>query len=69
MMHSPLHYQSRLDEQHKKVMLQQISTMTREDDINVDDTTLNLVHEFTYLGSIIGKNISEPIKDLFYIIE
>ena len=30
------------------------STTTMEDDINVDETTLNPVQEFTYLGSIIA---------------
>ena len=34
-------------------MFQPNSTMTMEEDINVDDTTLNHVKEFTYLGSII----------------
>ena len=34
-------------------MFQPNSTMTMEEDINVDRTTLNHVKEFTYLGSII----------------
>ena len=34
-------------------MFQPNSTMTTEEDINVDETTLNHVKEFTYLGSII----------------
>ena len=30
--------------------------MTMEEDINVDETTLNHVKEFTYLGSIIASD-------------
>ena len=30
--------------------------MTMEEDINVDETTLNPVKEFTYLGSIIASD-------------
>ena len=36
-----------------EVMFQPNSTMTMEEDINVDETTLTHVKEFTYLGSII----------------
>ena len=32
------------------------STTTMEDDINVDDTTVNHVHKFTKLGSIIARD-------------
>ena len=38
-----------------EVMFQPNSTMTMED-INVDETTLNPVKEFTYLGSIIASD-------------
>ena len=37
-----------------EVMFQPNSTMTMEEDINVDETTLTQVKEFTYLGSIIA---------------
>ena len=37
-------------------MFQPNSTMTMEDDINVDETTLNHVKEFTYFGSIIASD-------------
>ena len=37
-----------------EVMFQPNSTTTRVEDINVDDTTLNPVQEFTYLGCIIA---------------
>ena len=37
-------------------MFQPNSTMTTEEDINVDETTLNHVKEFTYLGSIIASS-------------
>ena len=37
-----------------EVMFQPNSTMTMEEDINVDETTLTYVKEFTYLGSIIA---------------
>ena len=37
-------------------MYQPNSTMTMEEDINVDETTLNHVKEFTYLGSIIASD-------------
>ena len=37
-------------------MFQPNSTMTMEEDINVDKTTLNPVQEFTYLGSIIASD-------------
>ena len=37
-------------------MFQRNSTMTMEEDINVDETTLNHVKEFTYLGSIIASD-------------
>ena len=45
-------------DQHKKteVMFQPNSTMTMEEDINVDETTLTHVKEFTYLGSIIASD-------------
>ena len=36
-----------------EVIFQPNSTITMEEDINVDETTLNHVKEFTYLGSII----------------
>ena len=39
-----------------EVMFQPNSIMTMEEDINVDETTLNPVKEFTYLGSIISSN-------------
>ena len=39
-----------------EVMFQPNSTMTMEEDINVDETTLNHVKEFTYLGSIIASD-------------
>ena len=39
-----------------EVMFQPNSTMTMEEDINVDKTTLNHVKEFTYLGSIIASD-------------
>ena len=39
-----------------KVIFQPNSTTTTEEDINVGDTTLNHVHEFTYLGSIIARD-------------
>ena len=39
-----------------EVMFQPNSTMTMEEDINVDETTLNPVKEFTYLGSIIASD-------------
>ena len=38
-----------------EVMFQPNSTTTMEEDINVDETTLNLVKEFTYLSSIIAR--------------
>ena len=37
-------------------MFQPSSTMTMEEDINVDEATLNPVKEFTYLGSIIASD-------------
>ena len=37
-------------------MFQPNSTMTMEEDINVDETTLTHVKEFTYLGSIIAND-------------
>ena len=37
-------------------MFQPNSTMTMEEDINVDETTLNHVKEFTYLGCIIASD-------------
>ena len=37
-------------------MFQPNSTMTMEEDINADETTLNHVKEFTYLGSIIASD-------------
>ena len=37
-------------------MFQPNSTMTMEEDNNVDETTLNPVKEFTYLGSIIASD-------------
>ena len=40
----------------REVMFQPNSTMTMEEDINVDETTLNHVKEFTYLGSIIASD-------------
>ena len=39
-----------------EVMFQPNSTMTMEEDINEDETTLNHVKEFTYLGSIIASD-------------
>ena len=39
-----------------EVMFQPNSTMTMEEDINVGETTLTHVKEFTYLGSIIASN-------------
>ena len=39
-----------------EVMFQPNSTMTMEEDINVDETTLTHVKEFTYLGSIIASD-------------
>ena len=39
-----------------EVMFQPNSTMTMEEDINVDETTLNHVKEFMYLGSIIASD-------------
>ena len=39
-----------------EVMLQLNSTTARKDDINVDDTTLNPMQEFTYLDSIIARD-------------
>ena len=39
-----------------EVMFQPSSTMTMEEDINVDEITLNPVKEFTYLGSIIASD-------------
>ena len=39
-----------------EVMFQPNSTMTMEEDINVDETTLNHVKEFTYLGSVIASD-------------
>ena len=39
-----------------EVMFQPNSTTTMEEDINVDETTLNHVKEFTYLGSIIASD-------------
>ena len=38
-------------------MFQPNSTTAREEDINVDDTTLNDVQEFTYFGSIIARYV------------
>ena len=37
-------------------MFQPNSTTTMEEDINVDETTLNPVKQFTYLGSIIERD-------------
>ena len=39
-----------------EVMFQPNSTMTMEEDINADETTLTHVKEFTYLGSIIASD-------------
>ena len=39
-----------------EVMFQPNSTMTMEEDINVDETTLNPVKELTYLSSIIASD-------------
>ena len=39
-----------------EVMFQPNSTMTMEEDINVDETTLNPVKEFTYLDCIIASD-------------
>ena len=39
-----------------EVIFQPNSTMAMEEDINVDETTLNHVKEFTYLGSIIASD-------------
>ena len=39
-----------------EVMFQPNSTMTMEDDIHIDETTLNPVNEFRYLGSIIASD-------------
>ena len=39
-----------------EVLFQPNSTTTREENINVDDTTLNHVQEFTYLDSIIVRD-------------
>ena len=39
-----------------EVMFQLNSTMTMEEDINVDETTQNHVKEFTYFGSIIASD-------------
>ena len=39
-----------------EVMFQPNSTTTMEENINVDEITLNPVEEFTYLGSIIASN-------------
>ena len=39
-----------------KVISQPNSTMTLEEDNNVDETTLNHVKEFTYLGSIVASD-------------
>ena len=39
-----------------EVMFQPNSTMTMEEDIHVDETTLNHVKELTYLGSIIAND-------------
>ena len=39
-----------------EVMFQPYSTMTMEEDINVDETTLNPVKEFAYLDSIIASD-------------
>ena len=39
-----------------EVIFQPNSRMTMEEDINVDETTLNHVKEFTYLGSIIASD-------------
>ena len=48
----------RPQDQHKKteVMFQPNSTTIIEEDINVDETTLNSVKKFTYLGSIIARD-------------
>ena len=37
-------------------MFQPNSRTTMEENINVDETTLNPVQEFTYLGSIIARD-------------
>ena len=42
--------------QKTEVMFQPNSTMTMEEGINVDETTLNHVKEFTHLGSIIASD-------------
>ena len=39
-----------------EVMFQPNSTTAIEEAINVDDTTINHVHEFTYLNSIIARD-------------
>ena len=39
-----------------EVMFQPNFIMAREDEINVDDTTLNHVHKFKYIGSIIARD-------------
>ena len=49
-----MHHQSLLQDQ--EVMYQPNSKMTMDEDINVDETTLNTVKEFTYLGSIIASD-------------
>ena len=53
-----LHHQFGIKINIKKteVMFQPNSTMTMEEDINVDETTLNHVKEFTYLSSTIASN-------------
>ena len=42
--------------QNTEVMFQPNSTTTMEEEIIVDDTTINLVQEFAYLGSIIARD-------------
>ena len=46
-------------------MFQPDSTTTMEEDIKVDDNTLNPVQEFTYLGSIIvrGGHVEAELQE------
>ena len=57
-MHLPMHHQSLASRLTLKteVMFQPNSTTTIKEDINVDETILNPVKEFTYLGSIIARD-------------
>ena len=59
LMRLPMHHQSlasRSTFKKTEVMFQPNMTMTMEEDINVDETTLNHVKEFTYLGSLIASD-------------